>query len=528
MQVSTDSTARALQTLFGPGTTVGLTDGQLLERFSTQPGDSAESAFAALVERHGPMVLRACRAVLRDEHDALDAFQATFLILARKGPRLWLRDSLAPWLYRVARRAAIRLASQSGRRRDAERRAAIASDASSHDDRNRDTERILHEEVDRLPERFRRAIILCDLDGRTHDEAARSLDCPIGTIKSRLVRGRDRLRDQLTRRGLSPAVGLPGWIKLPTPLVGSTARFVVESTSGGPTAAVGGAAALAGATMGGMFMDQIKVAATFVLGLGLATAGYGLLAHAAADPPPARDPAGIAPASPPPAPAPLSTKSAASPPPLAAVEKIDRRVLVMNGRTQAWAYDAKNQKWRTYRSPNSSRLTVGGDESIATAQPNSGPIAELAAFSDKTGAWARQVLIEPSEYENPRPISTSKYYAYVNYGRYLYVYVARSGRWHHIKLTDEQELSATRDRTPPIAHNGQNFILYELQGRLVAFSVLTETWDFLELDRKSGRGESANIGRHSPDGIVYCMNGDRLFAYEPKLGKFREVRPDEG
>lgn len=528
MQVSTDSTARALQTLFGPGTTVGLTDGQLLERFSTQPGDAAESAFAALVERHGPMVLRACRAVLRDEHDARDAFQATFLILARKGPRLWLRDSLAPWLYRVARRAALRLASQSGRRRDAERRAAIAPGASSHDDLNRDTERILHEEVDRLPERFRRAIILCDLDGRTHDEAARSLGCPIGTIKSRLARGRDRLRLQLTRRGLAPAVGLPSLLKIPPARVGSTVRFVIDSTSGGPTAAVGGAATLAGVTMGGMFMDQIKVAATFVLGLGLATAGYGLLARAAADPPPPRDPAVNADASPPPGPAPLPPKTADSPKPEAAVKKTNRPVLMMNGRTQAWAYDPKNQKWRTYRSPNSAGLKLWGGGSIATAQPASGPIAELAAFSAESGAWARQVLIEPSAYDNPSPITTSNDYAYVHYGRYLYVFVARSGRWHHVKLTDGQELSAARDRTSPIAHSGQNCVLYQLQGRLVAFSVETETWDSLELDRKSGPDSILNIALPSPDNIVYCMNGDRLFAYEPKVGKFREIRPDEG
>src|SRR5262249_21369492 len=94
--------------LFDAGTAAGWTDGQLLERFATHGGDSAELAFAALVERHGPMVWRVCRAILDDEHEAEDAFQATFLVLVRKTGSLWVRDSLGPWLHRVARRAAVR------------------------------------------------------------------------------------------------------------------------------------------------------------------------------------------------------------------------------------------------------------------------------------------------------------------------------------------------------------------------------------------------------------------------------------
>src|SRR5690242_16114294 len=105
LPVSTDpigTSAGHLRTLFSVGVTAGLTDGQLLERFATRRGEAAELAFAALVERHGPMVLRACRGILRDDHEAHDAFQATFLILARKSRTLWVRDSLGPWLHRVA------------------------------------------------------------------------------------------------------------------------------------------------------------------------------------------------------------------------------------------------------------------------------------------------------------------------------------------------------------------------------------------------------------------------------------------
>jgi DNA-directed RNA polymerase specialized sigma24 family protein len=119
--------ARDLQFLFWRGTLTGLTDGQLLECFAARDVDASEQAFSCLVERHGPLVLHACRAVLGDEHDARDAFQATFLILARRGKSLWVRDSVGPWLYRVARRAALRAGRNAARRRAVERRALVAA-----------------------------------------------------------------------------------------------------------------------------------------------------------------------------------------------------------------------------------------------------------------------------------------------------------------------------------------------------------------------------------------------------------------
>src|SRR5215470_18978564 len=93
---------RQIRTLFDLGIIGELTDGQLLERFATAGGEAAELAFAAMVERHGPMVLRICRGVLRDPNDVEDAFQATFLVLVRRARALWVEDSLGPWLHRVA------------------------------------------------------------------------------------------------------------------------------------------------------------------------------------------------------------------------------------------------------------------------------------------------------------------------------------------------------------------------------------------------------------------------------------------
>jgi RNA polymerase sigma factor (sigma-70 family) len=205
---------REIRVLFGMGSSGGLADGELLERFATRRDEVGELAFAALVNRHGPMVLRVGRGVLRDPNDVEDAFQATFLVLARKAGSLWVRDSIGPWLHGVAYRVATRARADSARRRRHERRAAEQSQAATAtvsvvaDDDRDDLGRVLHEEIDRLPGRFRTPVVLCYLEGLTHEEAARQLGCPVGTVRSRLARGRDRLRHRLDRRGVAPALGL--------------------------------------------------------------------------------------------------------------------------------------------------------------------------------------------------------------------------------------------------------------------------------------------------------------------------------
>ncbi len=206
MQESIGPSPRYLGTLFDDGGTAGLTDGQLLERFAGGDGIAAEMAFAAIVERHGGMVFHACRRLLRDENDARDAFQATFLMLVRKAGSLWVADSIGPWLHRVACRAAGRVRRAAEGHRVRERRAAESEGSRKSDDiERRDLARAIHEEVERLPGPFRAAVVLCDLEGRPHEEAARQMGCAVGTVKSRLARGRGRLRDRLVRRGLAPA-----------------------------------------------------------------------------------------------------------------------------------------------------------------------------------------------------------------------------------------------------------------------------------------------------------------------------------
>jgi RNA polymerase sigma factor (sigma-70 family) len=196
--------AGQVRSLFDNGAAGTLADGELLERFATRVGDPAEAAFAALVERHGPMVLRACRAILRDPHLAQDAFQSTFLLLARRAGSLWVRDSIGPWLHSVACRVASGARAADARRHALERRAAARASRSTDEPSRDDLGPALHEEIERLPERLKAPVVLCYLEGLTHDQAADHLGCPVGTVRSRLARGRDRLRRGLTRRGLAP------------------------------------------------------------------------------------------------------------------------------------------------------------------------------------------------------------------------------------------------------------------------------------------------------------------------------------
>ncbi len=169
---------RHLRDLFGAGTATGLGDGQLLARYSASKD---EVAFEALVARHGPMVLATCRAVLRSEHDVEDAFQTTFLVLARKAHSIRGGDALGGWLHRVAYRAAVQ-ASVEAKTATPERGGGIGDGplgrVRSTVETDNDLRPILHEEIDRLPESQRLPVVLCDLEGLTYEQAAEQLAGP--------------------------------------------------------------------------------------------------------------------------------------------------------------------------------------------------------------------------------------------------------------------------------------------------------------------------------------------------------------
>ena len=194
---------QGIQTLYDLGTLGGLSDGELLGLFADRRNETAESAFATLVERHGAMVLRVCRSLLRDEHDAQDAFQATFLILVRRAGAIRKRESVGSWLYGVSLRVSACARIAAARRRRHERLAAqTAPERLGDESGSRELSAIIHEELRRLPERYRAAVVLCYLEGLTCEAAARRLGWPVGTVKSRLARGRERLAHRLVQRRL--------------------------------------------------------------------------------------------------------------------------------------------------------------------------------------------------------------------------------------------------------------------------------------------------------------------------------------
>jgi len=187
----------------------GLSDGSLLEQFLTGADAESQQAFRTLVVRHGPMVFGICRHVLHEDHEAEDAFQATFLVLAQKGGTIRNRKVLAGWLHEVAHRIAIKARASAARRRNLERQAMATSPSATEP--NKQTESaawnelrpVLHDEIDRLPDKYRLPVILSYLEGKTNEEVAELLEWPVGTVKGRLSRARDLLRSRLMRRGLT-------------------------------------------------------------------------------------------------------------------------------------------------------------------------------------------------------------------------------------------------------------------------------------------------------------------------------------
>ena len=204
---------RQIHLLFGEGTLAGLPDAQILERYVTQRD---ELAFTALVQRHGPMVLAVCRGVLEDPNDADDAFQAAFLLLARKAKSLWVDDSLGGWLHRVASRIAFQMKSDTARRRDQERRAAEKAGVRSDPGKPEvDTYRVLHQEIDRLPERYRKPIVLCYLEQMTYQQAASHLRWSEGTTQGRLARATEFVASPIGTAGVTLGAATLGALALP-------------------------------------------------------------------------------------------------------------------------------------------------------------------------------------------------------------------------------------------------------------------------------------------------------------------------
>ena len=263
---------RDIERIFHEGTVAGQKDEQLLRRFA-DAGD--ELAFRALVARYGPMVLTVCRGVLRDKIDAEDAFQATFLVLVRRARSIQDESALGAWLHRVAVRVAVEANRASARRRGAERRAAEEKTMNLRPELGRDgCPSPLHEELDRLPGRYRLPIVLYYLQGQTHEQVAAQLSLSVGTLRRRLDRGRELLRARLSRRGVGWAgcttallVGRSAEATVPQSLVDATIRAatgVAASRAVAAGACSATAAALTEGVLRAMFLTRLKLAAAAV------------------------------------------------------------------------------------------------------------------------------------------------------------------------------------------------------------------------------------------------------------------------
>lgn len=212
-----------------------MTDGELLERFVT---GHDEAAFELLVRRHSRMVLGLCRRALRDGHEAEDAFQATFLVLVRNARSIRKRESVASWLYGVAQRVSRKAQARANTRAFVHQsEVSVATGPDADPDRS-ELRPIVQDEVGRLPEKYRAPIVLCYFEGRSHEEAARQLEWPIGTVKGRLSRARDILQSRLVRRGVALALGLVAFLEeeakaaVPESLIETTVRAGVRLEAG--------------------------------------------------------------------------------------------------------------------------------------------------------------------------------------------------------------------------------------------------------------------------------------------------------
>jgi RNA polymerase sigma factor (sigma-70 family) len=292
-QVALRSVARQLGSLFEDGLAAGLSDRQLLERFNAHHEPYDETAFAAIVSRHAPMVLGVCRKLLGDHHHAEDAFQAVFLVLARQANSIRDPDSLGSWLYGVARRTALASRGRIARRRRTEVERAIRQStaapalAADRATLEREQAEALHHEIDSLPRAFRVPVVLCYFEGFTLDEAARRLRCPAGTLRSRLARARDKVRRGLNRRGFALSTTALAWARAPeassasiSPLLCETTtraalRFSARYARAGSMSAP--AIALAQEVLSAMLWHKLKLTAVSIMFLGVSAIGVGWL-----------------------------------------------------------------------------------------------------------------------------------------------------------------------------------------------------------------------------------------------------------
>ena len=265
-----------LQSALAPPGAEALTDAQLLARFLA---GRDEAAFAVLVRRHGPTVLGVCRRVLCHAEDAEDAFQAAFLVLARKAGSVLKREALGSWLYMVACRTAQRARASRARRRAREKQVDEMPHPQVLPEEAQDWRPLLDDELGRLPDKYRAAVVLCDLEGQSRRDAARQLKLPDGTLSRRLAAGRRLLAERLSRRGVALSGGAlaaalsqgAASAQVAASLVAVTAKAAVWVAAGHLAAVAAPVGVLTRGVLRAMFLTKLKV----VLGVVLAVVALG-------------------------------------------------------------------------------------------------------------------------------------------------------------------------------------------------------------------------------------------------------------
>jgi RNA polymerase sigma factor (sigma-70 family) len=492
----TSAVGRQLEALWSSGTLTGMSDAKLLSRFAGVKDATAEAAFRELMDRHGPMVMGVCRQILGQPTDADDAFQATFLVLVRKAGSIRVGDSLAPWLYAVAFRTAHRARTIAARYRSApvenleDTMASPPAGAGLLDVRP-----LLHEELNRLPGKYRDPIVLCHLEGKTHEEAARLLHWPIGTVSGRLSRGRELLRSRLKRRGLevSPAVLAGPWLaEVPT----SIALPLIESTVGAAMGIAGPAIsasvlALAQGVLNTMLVHKIKTIALAVVLVGGITGAAGVWGMQAskatkqgepadqASPPPSGAAAAVPPADPGGGPE-ATVRSGADLPGLPALPgggpvpgkrvgypetkvknapKIERNkhfvqlrtdsmVLVQSPDRTAWmamSLQHVQPQWATFKLPRGTTAEPVAAWDVAALAIKGKTISTVAAFSTFRGTWIPQTLLKPVEEEINPAIGPG--WALYQAGNDFYAFSAAKGSWSVLHLEGPEEASVNTTPT---------------------------------------------------------------------------------
>jgi RNA polymerase sigma factor (sigma-70 family) len=272
---------KQLQQVLGRRGDSGVSDADLLGRYLSARD---QAAFELLVWRYHRLVLGVCRRLLSDPADVEDAFQATFLVLARKAGAIRRRASVSSWLYGVARRVALEAGGRNARRRIPAPSAEVPAGEEPGDAVQREElRRLLDEELGRLPEKYRSPLVLCYLEGATYDEAAQRLGCPKGTVSTRLTRARELLRRRLVRRGVTLSAGLlAGWLsaeaaaEAPAALLSATVRAAMTAA-----ACAARVASLTDKVVRAMFLTRLKIATALALALTLLGAVGGGLAYRA-------------------------------------------------------------------------------------------------------------------------------------------------------------------------------------------------------------------------------------------------------